>query len=60
MKKGTTIANFLQRALEILRKEFSELRIATTDHLMFVKEDLIIPHFYTSVFDRYVFYASVT
>lgn len=47
MKKGTTIANFLQRALEILRKEFSELRIATTDHLMFVKEDLIIPHFYT-------------
>lgn len=26
MKKGNTIQNFLQRALEVLRKDFSELR----------------------------------
>jgi protein FAM50 len=54
MKKGATIAQFLQRSLEILRKEFSELKITTTDQLMFVKEDLIIPHFYTFVFAYYI------
>jgi len=47
MKKGATLTQFLQRALDILRKEFNELKIATTDQVMFVKEDLIIPHFYT-------------
>lgn len=26
MKKGNTIQNFLQKALEVLRKDFSELR----------------------------------
>ncbi|KAA0203718.1 hypothetical protein HAZT_HAZT011723 [Hyalella azteca] len=34
----------MQRALELLRKEFNELRAATADHLMYIKEDLIIPH----------------
>uniref|UniRef100_A0A915EGQ2 Protein FAM50 homolog n=1 Tax=Ditylenchus dipsaci TaxID=166011 RepID=A0A915EGQ2_9BILA len=47
IKKGATISQFLQKALEILRKEFCELRISVTENLMFVKEDLIIPHFYT-------------
>lgn len=47
MKKGNTISQFLARALEILKREFSELRPAVTENLMFVKEDLIIPHFYT-------------
>lgn len=47
MKKGNTISQFLARALEILKKEFSELRPAVPESLMFVKEDLIIPHFYT-------------
>uniref|UniRef100_A0A0N5AXE7 Protein FAM50 homolog n=1 Tax=Syphacia muris TaxID=451379 RepID=A0A0N5AXE7_9BILA len=47
MKKGNTISQFLVRALEILKKEFSELRPAVPENLMFVKEDLIIPHFYT-------------
>lgn len=28
MKKGNTIQNFLQKALEVLRKDFSELRLA--------------------------------
>ena len=47
VKKGDTISQFLGRALEILRKEFSELRTASAESLMFIKEDLIIPHFYT-------------
>uniref|UniRef100_A0A183BMR7 Protein FAM50 homolog n=1 Tax=Globodera pallida TaxID=36090 RepID=A0A183BMR7_GLOPA len=46
-KKGATIAQFLQKALDRFRKEFLELKLATVDNLMFVKEDLIIPHFYT-------------
>ncbi|XP_077575464.1 protein FAM50A [Stigmatopora nigra] len=44
MKKGNTMQNFLQRALEVLRKDFSELRSAGVEQLMYIKEDLIIPH----------------
>lgn len=47
MKKGNTIYQFLQKTLELLRKEFHELRAVAADQLMYVKEDLIIPHHYT-------------
>ena len=47
MKKGNSIQQFLQRCLEHLRKEFNELKTASVDQLMYVKEDLIIPHHYT-------------
>ncbi|KAG5670553.1 hypothetical protein PVAND_000807 [Polypedilum vanderplanki] len=48
MLKGNSIFEFLQKALtEILRKEFPELRIVTADQLMYIKEDLILPHYYT-------------
>lgn len=47
MKKGNSIYQFLQKCLEILRKEFHELKAVTADQLMYVKEDLIIPHHYT-------------
>ncbi|OON14780.1 XAP5 protein [Opisthorchis viverrini] len=47
MKKGHTIHLFLHRCLEQLRKEFTELKSATADQLMYIKEDLIIPHHYT-------------
>ncbi|XP_067130567.1 protein FAM50 homolog [Centruroides vittatus] len=47
MRKGNSIYQFLQKCLEILRKEFHELRAVTGDQLMYVKEDLIIPHHYT-------------
>lgn len=47
MKKGHSIYQFLQRCMEVLRKEFNELRSITADQLMYVKEDLIIPHHYT-------------
>ncbi|XP_074123127.1 protein FAM50A [Sminthopsis crassicaudata] len=44
MKKGNTMQQFLQKAMEILRKDFSELRSAGVEQLMYIKEDLIIPH----------------
>ncbi|XKL62788.1 hypothetical protein PGB90_002621 [Kerria lacca] len=47
MKKGNTIYQFLQKCLEMLRKEFSELKTITADQLMYVKEDLILPHHYS-------------
>lgn len=47
MKKGNSIYQFLQACLETLRKDFNELRSVTADQLMYVKEDLIIPHHYT-------------
>ncbi|UYV74674.1 FAM50A [Cordylochernes scorpioides] len=47
MKKGNSIYQFLQKCLELLRKEFPELRVVTADQLMYVKEDLIIAHHYT-------------
>ncbi|CAD7084318.1 unnamed protein product [Hermetia illucens] len=47
MKKGNSIYQFLQKCLEILRKEFNELKTVMADQLMYVKEDLILPHHYT-------------
>lgn len=44
---GNTIYQFLQKSLEMLRKEFSELKTVTADQLMYVKEDLILPHHYS-------------
>ncbi|CAB4064564.1 FAM50 [Lepeophtheirus salmonis] len=43
MKKGKTIYQFLQKALETLRPDFPDLKVVTADQLMYVKEDLIIP-----------------
>ncbi|KAI3389700.1 hypothetical protein SNEBB_008115 [Seison nebaliae] len=47
--RGATIHEFLHRSLDDLRKEqqFNELRTATADQLIYVKEDIIIPQFYT-------------
>uniref|UniRef100_A0A1I7XP06 Protein FAM50 homolog n=1 Tax=Heterorhabditis bacteriophora TaxID=37862 RepID=A0A1I7XP06_HETBA len=47
MKKGHTISQFLTKSIEALKKEFTELKTCISENLMFVKEDLIIPHFYT-------------
>lgn len=47
MKKGDSIYQFLQACLEVLRKDFNELRSVSADQLVYVKEDLIIPHHYT-------------
>lgn len=47
MIKGDSIQKFLQKCLIELRGTFTELRAAGVEHLMYVKEDLIIPHHYT-------------
>lgn len=44
---GNTIYQFLQRCLDSLRKDFHELKTISADQLMYVKEDLIIPHHYS-------------
>ena len=42
--KGDTIGEFLQKARDALSSEFRELRHASADGLMYIKEDLIMPH----------------
>ncbi|KAJ9087642.1 hypothetical protein DSO57_1031092 [Entomophthora muscae] len=42
-KKGDSIARFLEKC----RLQFHQLRGINVDNLMYVKEDLIIPHYYT-------------
>ncbi|GAU95443.1 hypothetical protein RvY_07059 [Ramazzottius varieornatus] len=47
IRKGSTVQQFLQKCLDSLRSEFNELRVATVDQLMYVKEDMIIPQHYS-------------
>ncbi|XP_007933547.1 protein FAM50B [Orycteropus afer afer] len=47
MNKGSTVQQFLKKALQGLRKDFRELRVAGVEQLMFIKEDLILPHYHT-------------
>ncbi|KAG9102823.1 hypothetical protein FRC06_001012 [Ceratobasidium sp. 370] len=42
-KKGDDIGSFLEKC----RQQFPELRAVSVDNLMYIKEDLIIPHHYT-------------
>jgi protein FAM50 len=45
--KGQTIGQFLEKARKDLVSEFHELRGLGGDGLMYIKEDLIIPHHYS-------------
>ncbi|KXJ25444.1 protein FAM50A-A [Exaiptasia diaphana] len=47
MKKGNSISQFLQKCIEELRKDFAEFRTITTENLMYIKEDLIMPQHYS-------------
>ncbi|KAL2791279.1 protein FAM50B [Daubentonia madagascariensis] len=47
MSKGSTVQQFLKKALQGLRKDFRELRSAGVEQLMYIKEDLILPHYHT-------------
>ncbi|XP_073937837.1 protein FAM50B [Castor canadensis] len=47
MSKGSTVQQFLKKALQGLRKDFRELRAAGVEQLMYIKEDLILPHYHT-------------
>ena len=43
-KKGNTIGEFLEQVRKDLCKEFRELQSTSVDGLLYVKEDLILPH----------------
>ena len=47
IERGSTVGHFLERVRRDCQAEFSELRSLSADHLMYVKEDLIIPQHYT-------------
>jgi protein FAM50 len=44
VKKGNTIQQFIETVRRQLVGEFTELRTMSSDHLLYVKEDMIIPH----------------
>ncbi|RQM29274.1 hypothetical protein B5M09_004528 [Aphanomyces astaci] len=51
--KGTTIRQFLDTVRQSLSKDFHDLRGVSTENLMYIKEDLIIPH-HVSFYDMIV------
>lgn len=44
VRKGDSVGQFLSQALEQLAAQFRELRAASVGGLMYVKEDIILPH----------------
>ncbi|XP_053990744.1 uncharacterized protein LOC128882923 [Hylaeus volcanicus] len=44
VKKGTSVGEFLSLCRESLEKEFPKLKSISTENLMYIKEDLILPH----------------
>ncbi|WOL19127.1 protein XAP5 CIRCADIAN TIMEKEEPER isoform X1 [Canna indica] len=44
VRKGDTIGEFLRAVQQQLAPEFREIRTASVENLLYVKEDLIIPH----------------
>ena len=51
VRKGDTIAEFLRSVQQQLASEFREIRTASVENLLYIKEDLIIPHvsFFTKI-----------
>jgi len=47
VRKGDTIGQFLHAVREQLGPEFRELRSASAEGMLYIKEDLIIPHSHT-------------
>ncbi|KAJ1442874.1 XAP5, circadian clock regulator-domain-containing protein [Ochromonadaceae sp. CCMP2298] len=47
LRKGTTVGRFLELVKAQLIGEFAEVRSTNPDDLVYVKEDLIIPHHYS-------------
>lgn len=53
--KGTTVGRFLEWVRQDLTKDFPDLRHVSSENLMYVKEDLVIPHhlsFYDLIVSR--------
>ncbi|KAL0365592.1 UNVERIFIED_CONTAM: protein XAP5 CIRCADIAN TIMEKEEPER [Sesamum angustifolium] len=46
VRKGDTIGEFLRAVQQQLAPEFREVRTASVENLLYVKEDLIIPHLF--------------
>eukprot|EP00916_Digyalum_oweni_P013907 GHVL01022733.1.p1 GENE.GHVL01022733.1~~GHVL01022733.1.p1 ORF type:complete len:382 (+),score=59.88 GHVL01022733.1:277-1422(+) len=44
IEKGMTVGEFLDKCRHSLRKEFPELSTVGSENLMYIKEDLILPH----------------
>ncbi|KAF8820315.1 putative protein fam50a [Cardiosporidium cionae] len=44
VNKGVTIAYFLDLCRKDLERDFHELRTVATENLMYIKEDLVLPH----------------
>eukprot|EP01068_Selenidium_serpulae_P010974 Selendium_serpulae@DN5576_c0_g1_i1.p1 len=47
VRKGASIGEFLAECRKALEKEFVELRTTPAENLMYIKEDLILPHHIT-------------
>eukprot|EP00899_Mesostigma_viride_P002290 jgi/Mesvir1/12061/Mv00347-RA.1 len=55
VRKGDTIGDFLRQVQQQLASEFREMRSASVENLMYIKEDLIIPQnnsFYELIINR--------
>jgi len=44
VRKGDSIGEFLRAVQQQLAPEFREIRTTSVENLLYVKEDLIIPH----------------
>lgn len=47
VRKGDSIGEFLRSVQQQLASEFREVRTSSVENLLYIKEDLIIPHQYT-------------
>lgn len=44
IKRGSTIGQFINECRKTLEKDFPELKSVSNDNLLYIKEDLILPH----------------
>lgn len=44
VKKGSTIGQFINECRKTLEKDFPELKSVSSENLLYIKEDLILPH----------------
>lgn len=47
VRKGDTMSEFLRKVRDQLAPDFREMRGAAVDQMLYIKEDLLIPHDFT-------------
>ncbi|CAM9858526.1 unnamed protein product [Pylaiella littoralis] len=47
LNKGITVGKFLEMVRQQLSQDFSEMRSVSSENLLYIKEDLIIPHHFS-------------